>query len=428
MIRCRFCKNWLITPRDGGDAYPVAATNRYPTTSGLAIASMILGILWIYWMGSIVALVLGYLAMREIREDPQGVEGKGMAVAGIVLGWVGMATLLLAILMGVYLWQNQRDRQTSPEPVKSALHRCEDQLIARGRRDLGENGLVGLFLGVGSFLGSGGDGPEGGVGQEAADELGVQRMARLMGFHPRQERQTHQGQIANQVQSLVSAKLVGEAQRAVHDAVLGEDDGVFERSTADQAHGPQRLDIAVEAEGARAGKQVAESVSAHDHLYFLLADQRMWEIHIAADAKLICGVDADAAITFADFQRLHYLQITALAAQLPHAGLFQHLHERLGGAVQDRHFDGIDVDVDVVDAAGIDRGKEMLGGGQQHALLHQAGGIAYAGNVVPLGFDGEVIQIDSTENNAGLRWCGDQAHGPLHARVQAHTHRAGFSG
>jgi uncharacterized membrane protein len=99
-------------------ALPYAST----TTSGMAIASMILGILWIYWIGSIVALVLGYLALREIRQSPQQIEGKGMAVAGVVLGWVGMATLILAILMGIYIWQEDRNNHTSPEKVKAVIY------------------------------------------------------------------------------------------------------------------------------------------------------------------------------------------------------------------------------------------------------------------------------------------------------------------
>jgi hypothetical protein len=107
-LRCRYCKSWLADVRGPGDI-PTSATFAYPQvpTSGLAIASMVLGILWIYWIGSIVALVLGYLALREIRQNPKAIEGRGMATAGVILGWVGVATLLLAIGMGVYIWRNQ---------------------------------------------------------------------------------------------------------------------------------------------------------------------------------------------------------------------------------------------------------------------------------------------------------------------------------
>ena len=59
-----------------------------PGTNGLAIASMVLGILWLYWVGSILALVFGYVARGQIKQSGQG--GDGMAIAGIVLGWVGI--------------------------------------------------------------------------------------------------------------------------------------------------------------------------------------------------------------------------------------------------------------------------------------------------------------------------------------------------
>jgi hypothetical protein len=70
-------------------------------TNGMAIASMVLGILWLYWIGSILALVFGYVAKRQIRE--RGEAGGGMATAGIVLGWVGVGILVVFIVFGVAL-------------------------------------------------------------------------------------------------------------------------------------------------------------------------------------------------------------------------------------------------------------------------------------------------------------------------------------
>ena len=72
-----------------------------PRTNGMAIASMVLGILWIYWIGSVLALVFGYVAKRQIRE--RGENGGGMATAGIVLGWVGIGILAVILLFGVVL-------------------------------------------------------------------------------------------------------------------------------------------------------------------------------------------------------------------------------------------------------------------------------------------------------------------------------------
>ena len=68
-------------------------------TNGLAIASMVLGIVWLYWLGSVLALVFGYIARRQIRE--RGESGDGMAIAGIVLGWVGIGLAVLAVVAGI---------------------------------------------------------------------------------------------------------------------------------------------------------------------------------------------------------------------------------------------------------------------------------------------------------------------------------------
>jgi len=67
----------------------------------MAIASMVLGIIWIYWIGSILALVFGYIAKKQISESRGTQGGGGMATAGIVLGWVGIGTLTFFIIAGI---------------------------------------------------------------------------------------------------------------------------------------------------------------------------------------------------------------------------------------------------------------------------------------------------------------------------------------
>ena len=68
-------------------------------TNGLAIAAMVLGIVWVFWIGSILALVFGYIARKQIRE--RGESGDGMAIAGIVLGCVGVGLLVLVLGAGI---------------------------------------------------------------------------------------------------------------------------------------------------------------------------------------------------------------------------------------------------------------------------------------------------------------------------------------
>ena len=68
-------------------------------TNGMAIASLVLGVLWLYWLGSVLALVFGYVARSQIRRTGQ--QGAGLALAGIILGWIGVAFLVAAAAVGV---------------------------------------------------------------------------------------------------------------------------------------------------------------------------------------------------------------------------------------------------------------------------------------------------------------------------------------
>jgi hypothetical protein len=61
----------------------------------MAIASLVLGILWLYWLGSILALVFGYLALKQIETRHES--GRGLAIAGVVLGWIGVATAAIIV-------------------------------------------------------------------------------------------------------------------------------------------------------------------------------------------------------------------------------------------------------------------------------------------------------------------------------------------
>jgi hypothetical protein len=71
--------------------YPVQQVG----TNGLAIASMVLGILWLWWIGSVLAVVFGHIALGQIKRTGQG--GRGMAIAGLVLGYLGIALLVVTI-------------------------------------------------------------------------------------------------------------------------------------------------------------------------------------------------------------------------------------------------------------------------------------------------------------------------------------------
>jgi cytochrome c oxidase subunit 2 len=80
-----------------------------PRVNGMAVASLVLGVAWLMWVGSILALVFGYVAKGQIDRAPNAESGWGLAVAGIVLGWVGVGILglMITLLMtGVFAMPN----------------------------------------------------------------------------------------------------------------------------------------------------------------------------------------------------------------------------------------------------------------------------------------------------------------------------------
>lgn len=76
------------------------------TTNGFAVASMVLGIVWAMGIGSILALVFGYIAKSQIDQSGGTQTGRGMAIAGIVLGWVGVSFIALMIVSMALGWMS----------------------------------------------------------------------------------------------------------------------------------------------------------------------------------------------------------------------------------------------------------------------------------------------------------------------------------
>ena len=69
-------------------------------TSTLAIVSLvsaILGFTIVPVIGTIVALITGYMARGETRSVPPKASGDGLATAGIIMGWVQVALLVIGI-------------------------------------------------------------------------------------------------------------------------------------------------------------------------------------------------------------------------------------------------------------------------------------------------------------------------------------------
>ena len=69
-----------------------------PQTNILAIVSLTLGILWLAWLGSLGAVIVGHMARRQIASSNGGQTGDGLATAGLVLGYLGLGFLLIYVI------------------------------------------------------------------------------------------------------------------------------------------------------------------------------------------------------------------------------------------------------------------------------------------------------------------------------------------
>ena len=79
-----------------------------PQTSGLAITSLVLGILGFCTFGltAIPAVICGHIALSQIGKSAGRATGSGLAIGGLVTGYLGLLLLvisLISILAGVAL-------------------------------------------------------------------------------------------------------------------------------------------------------------------------------------------------------------------------------------------------------------------------------------------------------------------------------------
>lgn len=105
-------------PGYGGYTTPVMPVGQ--KTNGLSIASLVVSLsgavfLLCYGAGGLLGLVgaiLGHVAQRQIRERGEG--GGGMALAGVIVGWIALALGIVIIALVVWLaYRVTQDQQTA---------------------------------------------------------------------------------------------------------------------------------------------------------------------------------------------------------------------------------------------------------------------------------------------------------------------------
>jgi type IV pilus assembly protein PilA len=87
------------TPQAGMAAPGFSPTTMPAETSGKAIASLICGLFIFAFPLSILAIIFGHLSLSEIRKSGGRLQGRGLAIAGLVLGYGGLAAIPLILIL-----------------------------------------------------------------------------------------------------------------------------------------------------------------------------------------------------------------------------------------------------------------------------------------------------------------------------------------
>lgn len=90
-----------VPPTNSPTATHAALPARAPTTSGLAISSLVCGIIGLctFGLGGLVGLVLGIIGILKIGKSDGQLKGKGLAIGGIV---ASALSLILGLLLGLF--------------------------------------------------------------------------------------------------------------------------------------------------------------------------------------------------------------------------------------------------------------------------------------------------------------------------------------
>lgn len=95
---CRTCGAAVGSSPATAGALPVPAPG--PTkTSPKAVISLILGLFIFFFPFSLVAVILGHLSLSEIRKSAGRLTGDSLAIAGLILGYIGIAGVPIILIL-----------------------------------------------------------------------------------------------------------------------------------------------------------------------------------------------------------------------------------------------------------------------------------------------------------------------------------------
>jgi hypothetical protein len=95
------------------------------TTNGSAIVSLVLSVLGLCGIGSLLGIIFGHRARREIRQSGGYQGGDGLALAGIIVGYVSLVLWALVITVWIGLFVTIHN---SADSASSVVNQCQGDI------------------------------------------------------------------------------------------------------------------------------------------------------------------------------------------------------------------------------------------------------------------------------------------------------------
>jgi hypothetical protein len=99
---CANCGNSVLEPQTASQQFapppPVPGPVVAPQTSGKAIASLICSIVNVFPL-CVIAIILGHISLSQIGKSAGRLTGRGLAIAGLVLGYLGLVAIPFILIV-----------------------------------------------------------------------------------------------------------------------------------------------------------------------------------------------------------------------------------------------------------------------------------------------------------------------------------------
>src|SRR5579862_388236 len=147
----------------------------------------------------------------------------------------------------------------------------------------------------------------------------------------------------------------------------------------------------------------------------------MGEVDLVGNRVTVRRIHRNEFIAFAQFQVAANLQIGARASLLADPRSLDQVYERLCTSIENGELQIIQLHDRIIDPRPNEGREQVLGRGDEHASLHQAGCIANPREIPANGLDFKTIEVHTTEYNPRPGWSGQNAHVDWCAAVQSDT-------